>query len=74
MQEGNGSSKDPSLSTVGTTGFIAAPIVVGGDPVKIWEKLYHTIEGIKIPQVQYRTDCNKSSLKKLATLKTQGWV
>lgn len=67
-------SKEPTLETMGASGFIAAPIIVGNDPVKAFEKLYHTVDEIHIPNMQYRTDCDKSALKKLSKLKTQGWV
>lgn len=65
---------DPSIETVGLNGLVAAPITVGNDPVRIFEQLYSIVDGIKIPNMQYRTDCGKSALKKLAKLKTQGWV
>lgn len=71
---GSHNSIDPTLETVGVSGFIAAPIWIGNDPVKTFEHLYHIVDGIKIPNMQYRTDCDKSALKKLAKLKTQGWL
>jgi phosphoribosylamine-glycine ligase len=74
MKFGASNSKDPSYETVGVSGFIAAPIETGNDPVKAFEKLYDRIDHIKIPNMQYRTDCDKSALKKLAKLKTQGWL
>lgn len=75
MLDGTGNSLDPGIKTVGATGFIAAPIAVGTDPVKIWAELYHRLDNkIKIPQLQFRTDCDKSSKEKLITLKRQGWL
>lgn len=71
---GTSGKKDPSIETVGLSGFIAAPITTGNDPVRTFEQVYSIIDGIKIPNVQYRTDCGKSALKKLALLKQQGWV
>ncbi len=69
-----GRGVDPTLETVGISGFIAAPIVIGTDIPRIWEKLYHIVDDIHIPNMQYRTDCGKSAMKKLSKLKEQGWV
>lgn len=74
MKKGTINSIDPTFETAGVSGFIAAPIIVGNDPVKAFEELYAIVDKIKIPNMQYRTDCDKSALKKLATLKTQGWL
>jgi hypothetical protein len=75
MLDGTASSLDPGIKTVGTTGLVAAPIIVGNDVQRIWDEVYNLADNkIKIPNVQYRTDCGKSSMKKLATLKTQGWL
>jgi phosphoribosylamine-glycine ligase len=65
---------DPTLETVGLSGFIGAPIAVHSDPVKAWAQVSDIVDRVQIPNVQYRTDCDKSSLKKLAILKSQGWV
>jgi phosphoribosylamine---glycine ligase len=67
-------SIDPTLQTVGVSGFIGAPITIGNDPTKIFDHLYHIVDDVKIPNMQYRTDCDKSALKKLAKLKLQGWI
>lgn len=67
-------SIDPTLQTVGVSGFIGAPITIGNDPTKIFDHLYHIVDDVKIPNIQYRTDCDKSALKKLAKLKLQGWL
>jgi phosphoribosylamine--glycine ligase len=67
-------AKDKTLETVGISGFIAAPIITGDNPLKAFEHLEHIVKGIKIPNVQYRTDIDKSALKKLAKLKIDGWV
>jgi phosphoribosylamine--glycine ligase len=75
MTKASSNAKDKTLETAGLSGFIAAPIICGNDPVKAWEHLYHIVDhNIHIPNIQYRTDCDKSSLRKLAKLKTQGWV
>jgi phosphoribosylamine-glycine ligase len=75
MTKASFNAKDPTLETAGVNGWIASPIITGGDPVRAWEELYQIVNhNIHIPNVQYRTDCDKSSLKKLARLKTQGWV
>jgi phosphoribosylamine--glycine ligase len=71
---GANNSVDPDYITAGVSGFIGAPVIVGNDPVKAWAQIDHIVDGIKIPNMQYRTDCDKSSLKKLAKLKTQGWL
>jgi phosphoribosylamine-glycine ligase len=65
---------DPTFQTVGISGFIGAPIVIGNDPVKAWAELDHIVSKVKCPNLQYRTDCDKSAGKKLAKLKMQGWV
>lgn len=67
-------AKDITLETAGTTGFIAAPIICGNDPNKMFERLYNTIDEIDIPNLQYRTDVGKSALKKLGQLKREGWL
>lgn len=75
MLDGSANSIDPGFKTVGITGYVASPIVVGNDVKRIWDELYHIVDHkIKIPQMQVRTDCDKSSMEKLATLKTQGWL
>lgn len=74
MTNSKHNAKDMTLETAGITGLICCPITVSGDPVKVFEELYHIVDGIKIPNVQYRTDCDKSALKKLKELKDQGWL
>lgn len=74
MTKSSANAKEPTLETMGLSGFIAAPIMVGNDPVRTFERLNDLVDGIKIPNLQYRTDVDKSALKKLAKLKTQGWV
>lgn len=74
QSQGSANSKDPTLVTAGLSGFIAAPVITGNDPIKTFEHLEHIIKGIKIPNMQYRTDIQKSALGKLSKLKAQGWV
>ena len=74
MTNSKHNSKDMTLESAGVTGLITCPIIVGGDPVKAFEQLYYTVDKIKIPNVQYRTDVDKSALTKLKDLKRQGWL
>lgn len=74
MTKSSRNSKEPTFETVGVSGFVAAPIAVGNEPGKTFDHLYHIVDGIKIPNIQYRTDCGKSALGKLSKLKHQGWV
>ena len=71
MTTASANAKDKTLETAGVNGFISAPIIVGNDPVKIWEELYHVVDKVKIPNLQCRTDCDKSALKKLKNSKSK---
>ena len=63
-----------SLITSGNYGFVCAPIGVGDSIEEAAAKCDSAIEKITIPNMQYRTDINKTTLKRYNFLKTNDWL
>jgi phosphoribosylamine-glycine ligase len=63
-----------SLITSGNYGFICAPIGVGDSIQQASERCDNLIKKIQIPNMQYRTDITKSTLKRYNSLETNGWL
>lgn len=68
-------SKDKkSLTTSGNFGYICAPTGVG-DTIEIAaERCMKKVDGIHIPNMQYRTDVYKSTMKRYNFLQQHGWL
>jgi phosphoribosylamine--glycine ligase len=63
-----------TLEVAGYTGFIACPIEIGSDPINAWVSLQKRIDKINIPDMQYRTDLQKSTIKRYFEVKKMGWI
>lgn len=67
-------SKDKKhLITSGNYGFIAAPIGVGDSIGEASARVQVEVKKIQIPNMQYRTDTEKSTLKRYTQLQDWGW-
>lgn len=62
------------LLTGGINGFIMAPIASGATIQEAFAKLDGRVKRIQIPNMQYRTDIQKSVLNRYNTLSSQGWL
>lgn len=63
-----------NLVTAGVNGFVTCPIGLGHTPEGAWDAVEKMQKNIKIPNGQHRQDGRKATLKRLNTLKEQGWV
>jgi phosphoribosylamine---glycine ligase len=68
-------SKDrKNLITSNNYGFIGAPIGIGDSVEEAAMKCDRMIEKIQIPNMQYRTDITKSTLKRYQFLEINNWI
>ena len=58
----------------GITGFICCPITVGSEPAESYARLKKVTEKIHIPDMQYRTDIEKSTMKRYHEVERMGWL
>lgn len=58
----------------GITGFICCPITTGSEPSESFNKLKKEVEKIHIPDMQYRTDIEKSTMKRYNEVERMGWL
>ena len=63
-----------SLITSGNYGYICAPIGIGDSIEEASIKCENAIKKINIPDMQYRTDIYKSTLKRYQFLESNGWL
>jgi len=69
-----GSDDKAKLVTNGITGLIACPIEVASEPEEAFAKLKKTVENIHVPDMQYRTDIEKSTMKRYKEVKRMEWL
>jgi phosphoribosylamine--glycine ligase len=62
------------LVTNGITGLICCPIEIASEPEDAYAQLKKSIERIHIPDAQYRTDIEKSTMKRYMEVKRMGWL
>jgi phosphoribosylamine-glycine ligase len=68
-------SKDKKhLITSGNYGYICAPIGIGDSIEEADARCQSAIKKIQIPNMQYRTDTYKSTMKRYNELQTWGWL
>jgi phosphoribosylamine-glycine ligase len=68
-------SKDKKhLITSGNYGYICAPIGIGDTIEEANTKCEAAIKKIQIPNMQYRTDTYKSTMKRYNELQNWGWL
>jgi len=58
----------------GITGLIACPIEVASEPEEAFAKLKKSIDRIQVPDMQYRTDIEKSTMKRYREVERMGWL
>ena len=63
-----------SLVTSGNYGYVCAPIGIGDSIEEAAAQCDKALGKINIPNMQYRTDINKSTLKRYQFLETNGWL
>ena len=62
------------LETVGTSGFIGAPIGCGDSPEQAFFECQKAIDALQIPDLQYRNDIAKCCNKRYIQLEKDGWL
>jgi phosphoribosylamine--glycine ligase len=62
------------LVTCGVSGLVAVPICTGETIEQTFGRCYAKVEKICIPDVQYRTDLEKSTRKRFCELDKEGWL
>lgn len=62
------------LVTSGINGFIAAPVEIGSSIPEAFGKLDETVKRIQIPDMQYRTDIQKTVSERYYDLLYKGWL
>lgn len=70
----NGTAKNPELVCAGVNGLICCPIETSQSPQGAFAQLDARIEKIHIPDMQYRSDLQKSIMKRFFKLKEMGWI
>lgn len=55
-------------------GVIGAPIYTSDSPLGAFSRVYNALEKLKIPNLQYRTDMAKYTLKRLKNAEAMGWL
>jgi phosphoribosylamine-glycine ligase len=65
---------DDSLCTVGVNGFVCVPIANGNSISEVFNKVSEKIKRIHIPDMQYRTDIEKTTTERYRILDSQGWL
>jgi phosphoribosylamine-glycine ligase len=68
------SKNKKTLITSGNYGFVCAPIGVGSSIQEAAGRCDRAIDKIQIPNMQLRTDINKSTLKRYQFLETNCWL
>lgn len=62
------------LCTSGNCGYIGAAIA-GGDTIsQAFEKVKHRVDRLQIPNMQYRTDIEKSTFERYSKLERDSWI
>ena len=62
------------LVTAGIYGHVCSPIGIGHTPQAAWDSAERRADKLKIPNMQARTDCCESTLKRLKTITEWGWL
>ena len=65
---------EPGLVTAGSEGWVASPIGYGHNPEAAWSNLRKLAKNYKMPNMQVRTDCQESTLKRLQEARAMGWI
>lgn len=68
------SDKSGELCTVGVNGLVAIPIQTGGSLQECWGKVNEKVKKIQIPDMQYRSDIEKTTTERYNILARQGWL
>lgn len=62
------------LCTAGINGFIAVPIQAGNSIAEAWGRVQEKVKKIQIPNMQHRTDLEKTTTERYNILARQGWL
>jgi phosphoribosylamine-glycine ligase len=63
-----------SLMTAGVNGLVAVPMSNGNSIREVFGKVCEKIKKIHIPDMQYRTDIEKTTTERYKILDSQGWL
>jgi len=63
-----------SLYSLGVNGFIAVPMQTGSSIQEAWTKTSEKVKKIQIPNMQYRSDIEKTTTERYNILARQGWL
>jgi phosphoribosylamine--glycine ligase len=63
-----------SFITSGNYGYVCAPIGIGDTPDQAYLNCEAFVKKIQIPNMQYRTDIQKSTMKRYNFLETNSWL
>jgi len=55
-------------------GVIGAPIYTSDSPLGAFQKVYDCLSKLKIPNLQYRTDMTRYTIKRLKQAESMGWL
>lgn len=66
--------KSNSLVTAGVSGLCAVPISMGESISQAFSRVYSKVDRIQIPDMQYRTDVEKTTTHRYKILSDQGWL
>lgn len=69
-----GSDKSGTLCTVGAHGFVCVPVYPGNTLQEAWGRVKSKVEKINIPDMQYRTDLEETTLRRYKKLMNDGWL
>jgi phosphoribosylamine-glycine ligase len=65
---------DDSLVTAGVNGLVCVPMACGGTIKEAFSKVCEKIKKIHIPDMQFRTDIEKTTTERYRILDSQGWL
>ena len=63
-----------SFITSGNYGYVCAPIGIGSTPDQAYARCENFVNKIQIPNMQYRTDIQKSTMKRYNFLDVNSWL
>lgn len=66
-------SKKDHLECAGVNGLLLCPIETGSSSTEAFQKLKARVKKIQVPDMQYRSDIQKSTLERYMKLDEQGW-
>jgi|ERR1700742_1141917 len=63
-----------TLVTAGVNGYVCCPVAYGETIEQSWGRLKDKVKGIHIPDMQYRTDLQQTTIKRYRSAEVMGWL